>query len=343
MLFLRRRPVCSISVHEATGIARCLCPRRLRHVWWQFLEKSTPIPSIPERGLVAGCGPWLKPPWPTGGSVYWGPAAMGSTLAAGRAQCKPADRFDCYGALRQLEKLQAQARGATMAPPASTAGRRLRLALRGQQIFKAADSCVAISARSVLAFAAAVSARRSRWARGRADCVWTGLPKRADRILRTVRSAVSKYQRLLEAEYVRRVIGPGRKCFGLNLVEPSIVVEHGSFRVAAVRPCKAHLPTVHAVHALRDIVLHLATLRQDCSNLSPKKVLACDPPNKSSCLSSYPAWRAIALPASFQSSCNPIALTSGAQRARSSSMKRRNLSGSESVSGSKPDSISSRW
>jgi len=34
---------------------------------------------------------------------------MGSTLAAGRAQCKPAD-FDCYGALRQVEKLQAQAR-----------------------------------------------------------------------------------------------------------------------------------------------------------------------------------------------------------------------------------------
>jgi hypothetical protein len=54
-------------------------------------------------GLAAGSGPWLKRPWPTGGSVYWGLAAMGSTLAAGRAQRKPADRYDCYGALRQVE------------------------------------------------------------------------------------------------------------------------------------------------------------------------------------------------------------------------------------------------
>jgi hypothetical protein len=70
-----------------------------------------------QSALAAGYGPWLKPPWPTGGSVYWGAAAMGSTLAAGRAQCKPADRFDLLRALRQVEKLQAQARGATMAPP----------------------------------------------------------------------------------------------------------------------------------------------------------------------------------------------------------------------------------
>jgi hypothetical protein len=63
------------------------------------------------------CWPLAEAPWPTGGALYWGAAAMGSTLSAGRAQCKPADRFDCYGALRQLEKLQAQARGATVAPP----------------------------------------------------------------------------------------------------------------------------------------------------------------------------------------------------------------------------------
>jgi hypothetical protein len=42
---------------------------------------------------------------------------MGSTLSVGRAQCKPADRFDRYGALRQVEKLQAQARGGTTACP----------------------------------------------------------------------------------------------------------------------------------------------------------------------------------------------------------------------------------
>ena len=35
---------------------------------------------------------------------------------------KPAYLDDRYGALRQVEKLQAQARGATVAPPASTAG-----------------------------------------------------------------------------------------------------------------------------------------------------------------------------------------------------------------------------
>jgi hypothetical protein len=54
---------------------------------------------------MAAIGPWLKPPWPTGGSVYWGAAGMGSTLSAGRAQCKPADRYDCYGALRQVETI----------------------------------------------------------------------------------------------------------------------------------------------------------------------------------------------------------------------------------------------
>jgi hypothetical protein len=50
----------------------------------------------------------------------------GSTLSAGRAQCKPADRYDCYCALRQVEKLQAQARGATMAPPLRQLPRRRR-------------------------------------------------------------------------------------------------------------------------------------------------------------------------------------------------------------------------
>jgi hypothetical protein len=38
---------------------------------------------------------------------------------------KPAYLDDRYGALRQVEKLQAQARGATVAPPASTAGHKL--------------------------------------------------------------------------------------------------------------------------------------------------------------------------------------------------------------------------
>jgi hypothetical protein len=65
---------------------------------------------------MAAYGPWLKPPWPTGGSVYRGAAAMGSTLSAGRAQCKPIASI-ATAPCGKRKQLQAQARGATMAPP----------------------------------------------------------------------------------------------------------------------------------------------------------------------------------------------------------------------------------
>src|SRR5258705_3676912 len=62
----------------------------------------------------------------------------------------------------------------------------------------------------------------SRWA----DSVGTGLTIIADRILGAVRTAVGESQRLVEAPGFSCRVTPAGECFGLNLVEPTLAIEH---------------------------------------------------------------------------------------------------------------------
>jgi hypothetical protein len=60
----------------------------------------------------------------------------------------------------------------------------------------------------------------------------TTLPERPNFFLRTIRPAIGKYERLLEAED-----GGGTaagECLGLYLVKPAVVVEHADHRATAV-------------------------------------------------------------------------------------------------------------
>ena len=73
----------------------------------------------------------------------------------------------------------------------------------------------------------------SRWA----DSVGTGLTISADRILGAVRTAVGERQRLVEAQCFGCRVTPTRECFGLNLVEPFVVIEysdHGAGTIPAL-------------------------------------------------------------------------------------------------------------
>ena len=54
----------------ADGIAAALAPGDFGTSRWQLSAKSTLISSVHERGLVAGYGPWRKPPASAQGGSY---------------------------------------------------------------------------------------------------------------------------------------------------------------------------------------------------------------------------------------------------------------------------------
>src|SRR5215468_3446736 len=71
-------------------------------------------------------------------------------------------------------------------------------------------------------------------ARRWADSVGAGLTISADRILGAVRTAVGEHQRLVEAQCFGGRVTPARECFGLNLVEPPVVIEHSDHGAATI-------------------------------------------------------------------------------------------------------------
>jgi len=77
----------------------------------------------------------------------------------------------------------------------------------------------------------------------------------------TVRAAIGEYQRLLETQNISRA-SPTWKCFGFDLVQAVLVVEHSDRRAAAVAALNAERTSVHIVNALRDIESHFAAARQ---------------------------------------------------------------------------------
>ena len=60
-----------------------------------------------------------------------------------------------------------------------------------------------------------------RWA----DSIRAGLAIGADGFLRPVRTAVGEHKRLLEAQRFGCPVTPARQCFGLNLIEPPVIIE----------------------------------------------------------------------------------------------------------------------
>src|SRR5215467_9846606 len=69
-----------------------------------------------------------------------------------------------------------------------------------------------------------------RWA----DSIGAGLTIGADGFLRAVRTAVGEHKGLLEAQRFGCPVTPARKCFGLNLVEPLVIIEDADRGPAAV-------------------------------------------------------------------------------------------------------------
>jgi hypothetical protein len=78
---------------------------------------------------------------------------------------------------------------------------------------------------------------RASWvveARRWADRIGTGLTISADRILGAVRTTVGEHQRLVEAQCFGCRVTPARECFGLNLVEPPVLIEHSGHGAATI-------------------------------------------------------------------------------------------------------------
>jgi hypothetical protein len=76
----------------------------------------------------------------------------------------------------------------------------------------------------------------------------------------TVRAAIGKYERLLEAEDIRRVVARTGKRLGFDLIEALVVIEHRDRRAAAVSRHDIELATIDLIDTVGDVDLHLATL-----------------------------------------------------------------------------------
>src|SRR5207302_9964303 len=70
-----------------------------------------------------------------------------------------------------------------------------------------------------------------------------------DRLLGAVRAAVGECQRLLKADGVKLVVAGVAACkrFAFDLIESSLVIEHGRHVVAAVRPRDGELTAIDPV------------------------------------------------------------------------------------------------